>query len=111
MDILDYAAIRLLCRTCDHYYEVPLRDILLSHLIVHCGCPVPQETECPPVFQVRICENEVIETLETAWRAASHCAELAGGELVLIATEQKEIGTKQPTHSEEGANDVCTKCA
>ncbi len=111
MDILDHAAIRLLCRNCDHYYEVPLRDILLSHLIVHCGCPVPHETECPPIFQTRICDNEVVQRLQAAWRSASHCAELAGGELVLVAPEGKEISAKQPTHSQEGATDVCTKCA
>ncbi len=111
MDILNHAAIRLLCRICDHYYEVPLRDILLSHLIVHCGCPVPQETECPPVYQVRICDNEVVQTLQAAWRSASQCAQLAGGELVLVAPEEIKISTKQPTHSQEGANDVCTKSA
>ncbi len=100
MDILDNAAIRLLCRSCDQYYEVPLRDILLSHEIVHCGCPVPHETECPPVYQVRICDNEIVERLQKAWSEASYCAELAGGELVLLTAERKE-----------GANDVCTKCA
>jgi hypothetical protein len=109
MDILDSAAIRLLCRFCDHYYEVPLRDILLSHEIVHCGCPVPHETECPPVFQIRICDSKVVESLQIAWRAASHCAELAGGELVLF-TEDKESGAKHTTKSEQGANDVFTQC-
>ncbi len=111
MDILDDAAIRFLCRTCDHYYEIPLRDILLSHEIVHCGCPVPQETECPPVYQVRICDNEIIERLQSAWREASHCAELAGGELVLIALKENQGGAKEGIQSKEGANDVCTKCA
>ncbi len=111
MDILDHAAIRLFCRNCDHYYEVPLRDILLSHLIAHCGCPVPQETECPPIYQVRICDNEVVQTLQASWRSASQCAELAGGELVLLRTEDKESGAKERTQSKEGANDVCTKCS
>ena len=111
MDILDSAAIRLLCRSCDHYYEVPLRDILLSHEIVHCGCPVPHETECQPVFQVRICEHEVVERLQTAWSAASHYAELAGGELVLLVTKDSEKDTKPTTESNEGANDASSKCA
>ena len=109
MDILDNAAIKLLCRTCDHYYEVPLRDILLSQEIVHCGCPVPHETECPPVYQVRIFDSKVAEALQTAWRAASHCAELAGGELVVLPTQEKERA-KAGKESKKGANDACTKC-
>ena len=47
MNILDNAAIRLLCRSCDHYYEVPLRDILLSHEVVHC---VPPQLEMEKAF-------------------------------------------------------------
>ncbi len=53
MNILDAVSIRLPCNACGHIYEVPLRDVLLSHTAVRCGCPVTQETECPPVFQVR----------------------------------------------------------
>ena len=83
MDILDDAAIRLHCRTCDHYYDVPLRDILLSHEVVHCGCPVPQETECPPVFQIRLFRPEPVNALLNAWEELAHNAESAGGELVL----------------------------
>lgn len=111
MEILDSAAIKLLCRSCDQYYHVPLRDILLSSEIVHCGCPVPHETECPPVFQVRLCDTKVVERLQTAWREASRCAELAGGELVLLTANEKLSGTEHATESKEGANDVCTKCA
>lgn len=111
MNILDNAAIRLLCRSCDRHYEVPLRDVLLSHEIVHCGCPVPHETECPPVYQVRICDNEVVERLQTAWAEASHYAELAGGELVLLAMEDKLSGARSKIESKKGANDVCGKCA
>ena len=53
MNILDAVSIRLPCNACGQTYEVPLRDVLLSHIVVRCGCPVTQEAECPPVFQVR----------------------------------------------------------
>jgi hypothetical protein len=53
MNILDAVSIRLPCNACGQTYEVPLRDVLLSHTVARCGCPVTQETECPPVFQVR----------------------------------------------------------
>ena len=67
MNILDAVSIRLPCNACGQTYEVPLRDVLLSHTIVRCGCPVAQETECPPVFQVRLFDREPIEALSSAW--------------------------------------------
>jgi hypothetical protein len=50
MDILSLAAIQLQCFECGGSYLVPLRDVLLSHKILHDGCPVAAETECPPYF-------------------------------------------------------------
>src|ERR1035441_7857604 len=74
MNILDAVSIRLPCNACGQTYEVPLRDVLLSHTVVRCGCPVAQETECPPVFQVRLFDREPIEALGSAWErlASSH---------------------------------------
>src|ERR1035438_7787232 len=67
MNILDAVSIRLPCNACGQTYEVPLRDVLLSHTVVRCGCPATQETECPPVFQVRLFDREPIEALSSAW--------------------------------------------
>lgn len=110
MNILDFAAIKLQCRSCERVYEVPLRDILLSHEIVHCGCPVPHETECPPIYQVRICGDDAVKALQSAWTAVSRCAERAGGELVLLDSGAKLSG--QPsTKTNEGEENVCSQCA
>lgn len=111
MNILDFAAIRLTCRSCEQIYEVPLRDVRISHEIVHCGCPVPHETECPPVYQVRICGEDTVEALQSAWTAVSHCAELAGGELVLLNQGKKEGATQPLTKMNGGEDDVCSQCA
>ena len=54
MDILNSIAIRIRCLNCGGAYLVPLSDVLLSHQLLHQGCPVAQETECPPPFQVRL---------------------------------------------------------
>jgi hypothetical protein len=83
MDILSVAAIRLPCSWCGKSYEVPLRDILLSHKIMHEGCPAPVETECPPVFQSRLAPERLIKSLEQAWRRLERSAAGDGGELVL----------------------------
>src|ERR1039457_5246959 len=95
MNILDAVSIRLPCNACGQTYEVPLRDVLLSHTVVRCGCPVAQETECPPVFQVRLFDREPIEALSSAWERLGSGARAGGGDLVI-----------SPTKSQPTANDV-----
>ena len=51
MNILEALSVRIPCTACEQFYEVPLNDILLSHEMLEQGCPVHDETECPPVFQ------------------------------------------------------------
>ncbi len=84
MDILSVAAIRLPCSWCGEPYEVPLRAILLSHKIMHEGCPVAEETECPPVFQSRLVSEPALRALDQAWRRLERRAAADGGELVLL---------------------------
>ncbi|MGE5111321.1 MAG: hypothetical protein ACM3JB_10725 [Acidobacteriaceae bacterium] len=82
-EILDHAFIRMPCNACGETYEVPLRDVLLSHTVVRCGCPVHAETECPPMFQIRLFEREPIKALNAAWEQLSRRANLDGGELIV----------------------------
>ncbi len=95
MDILSVAAIRLPCSWCGASYEVPLRDILLSHKIMHEGCPVAEETECPPVFQSRLASQWAVKTLDQAWRRLERRAAAEGGELVLIGRKTERSETKK----------------
>ena len=95
MDILSTAAIRLPCSWCGGSYEVPLRNILLSHQIMHEGCPAPVETECPPVFQSRLASESAIKALGQAWRRVERRAAADGGELVLIGfNSERPVETK-----------------
>ncbi len=89
MDILSSAAIQMPCSHCGQPYSVPLSDILLSHKIMHDGCPVTQETECPPVFQSRLATQSAIENLRRAWRRLEKKAQQDGGELVLLRPGSK----------------------
>lgn len=95
MNILDTVGISLPCHSCGNTYQVPLRDVLLSHTILHEGCPVRQETECPPAFQSRLFERKDIEELERTWNQLEQRARADGGELVLMAGEAAE--ETQPT--------------
>jgi len=101
MDILASAAIQMPCSHCGQPYSVPLSDILLSHKIMHDGCPVTQETECPPVFQSRLATQSAIENLRRAWRRLEKKAQQDGGELVLLRPgSQSNIGASK----EEGVS-------
>ncbi len=87
MNILDNVGISLPCQSCGNTYQVPLRDVLLSHTILHEGCPVAEETECPPVFQSRLFERKDIEELQHAWDQLEQRAQADGGQLVLMAAD------------------------
>lgn len=60
MNILEALSIRLPCTACGQFYDVPLNDILISNQMLEQGCPLNDETECPPVFQTRLVGREVL---------------------------------------------------
>lgn len=94
MNILDAVAISLPCQSCGGNYQVPLRDVLLSQTILHEGCPVSQETECPPVFQSRLFEHGEVEELQHVWSRLENRARSDGGELVLLGVP--DLAETQP---------------
>lgn len=67
MNITDAIGIRLSCKACGQAYEVPLRDILMSHdLLEHEGSPISQDAECPPIAQVLLADDKDIADLLSA---------------------------------------------
>ncbi len=94
MDILAVVAIRLPCTSCGEPYFVPLRDILLSHQVMHEGCPVAEETECPPLFQSRLAAESAVKALDQAWRRLERRARADGGELVLMNPSSRRDQSK-----------------
>lgn len=90
MDILSSIAIRIHCLKCGGAYLVPLRDVLLSHELLHQGCPIAQETECPPPFQARLAPRPEIEALDRAWRAIEDRVRKHGGELVWVGSNPSD---------------------
>jgi len=99
-DILDHALIRMPCNRCGQTYEIPLRDVLLSHTVVRCGCPVREETECPPLFQIRLFDRESVKALDSVWEQLARRATSDGGELVLrgeIAAHEPSRPAQTPT--------------
>lgn len=90
MDILSAVAVKLPCKTCGEDYEVPLRDVLQSHELLHEGCPVMEETECPMVHQAALFSAEAVQALERDWNRLEQRAQKDGGRLVLRDGSQHE---------------------
>ncbi len=97
MNIVDSIGIRLKCRVCGQAYEVPLRDILMSHdLLDHQHCPTSADTECPPLAQVFLADDKDIVDLQRAWQRLQERARKDGGELVLMGiTEPNPASNKE----------------
>jgi hypothetical protein len=81
MDILDAIAIEIPCQVCGGRYEVPLKQLLLSHKMLHEGCPVPWTEECPPLSYSQLVDQEIIQELEIVWQRLEQHARGVGGEL------------------------------
>ena len=101
MNILDQIAIRLPCNACGKTYEVPLSDILLSHTMVRCGCPVSQETECPPVYQIRLFDRGTIKAFSNAWEKLAERARRDGGEIVFSNSQHPQASGRRCNNRKE----------
>ncbi len=83
MNILEAISVRIPCTVCGRFYEVPLSDILLSYRMLEQGCPVPEETECPPLFQTRLVPREVLRDFVKAWQQLENSVQRDNAELTL----------------------------
>ena len=83
MDILEAVAIELPCSACGGRYEVTLKQITLSQEMMHEGCPVQVESECPPVAYSGLVDQEVVRELQRVWARLEERAHEAGGEVRL----------------------------
>lgn len=81
MDILDIVGIEIPCRICGGRYEVSLKKISLSQQMLHEGCPVRAETECPPLFLSGFVDRGLIEDLQRVWARLEQEARAVAGEV------------------------------
>ena len=54
-------------QTCGGRYEVSLKKIALSQQMLHEGCPVRAETECPPLCLSGFVDQELTQDLQRVW--------------------------------------------
>jgi hypothetical protein len=83
MDILEFVAIEIPCVACGGRYEVTLKQVALSQKMLHEGCPIRVETECPPLAQSGLVDQELIQELQSFWGRLEEKVRGTGGELKL----------------------------
>ena len=82
-DILEVVAIEIPCSACGGRYEVTLKQVATSQEMLHEGCLVQVETECPPLAYSRLVDPELVQELQRVWVRLEEKARRAGGELKL----------------------------
>ena len=82
-DILEIVAIEIPCSACGGRYEVTLKQVALSQKMLHEGCPVQVETECPPLAYSGLVDPELVQELQRVWVRLEEKARGAGGEVKL----------------------------
>jgi len=81
MDILEMVGIEIPCRNCGGRYEVSLKKIAISQQMLHDGCPVRAETECPPLFISNFVDRELTRDLQNIWSRLEKEAHGVNGEV------------------------------
>jgi len=85
LDLLESAAIRVPCGACGQHYGISLRQVLFSRRMMHEGCPVHTETECPPLFHAPLADGEAVRDLERSWVHLAELLRATGLDLTLRA--------------------------
>ena len=89
MDILEFVAIEIPCSACGGRYEVTLKQVLLSQEMLHEGCPVQVESECPPLAYSGLVDQELVHELQGLWARLEEKAHGAGGEVRLRSRQSR----------------------
>ena len=90
MEILEAVTIELQCAMCGGQYEISLKQILLSQNMLHEGCPVEDQRECPPLFHADLADRELILNLQHAWLELEEKTRAGGRKLLLQRGQDKE---------------------
>ena len=98
MDILDAVAVSIRCNACSDEYQVPLKQILLSHQMLHEDCPVSDERECPPLHWSQLVDEQLVREFQNIWSRLEEGARKAGGELTILGERERGIKADSITH-------------
>lgn len=83
LDLLQHIAVRVPCAACGQYYDVSLRQVLLSQAMLHEGCPSCSETECPPLTYAALANEAALVDFERSWSRLFRQVRKTGFELTV----------------------------
>jgi hypothetical protein len=83
MDIFEKVAIEIPCAACGGRYELSLRQVMLSQQMMHEGCPVHADRDCPPRAYSDLVDEETLKELQRVWARLEVKAQGAGGQIRL----------------------------
>ena len=83
---LDDLQLELPCPQCGQLYQLSLGVIASSQRLMHDGCPVTDERECPPEFYGPLLEPGLIGDLEVLLERLATAAQSLGGHVVARQT-------------------------
>jgi len=84
VNILEDVGLELPCPQCGSVYRLPLKSIGISQRMLHEGCPLHDERECPPVFYGPLLESGLVDDLQAVWARLERGAQSAGGRMVIL---------------------------
>lgn len=87
MDVLEAVAVAMPCSACSNQYELTLKQVVLSQQMLHEGCSVSDERECPPLYWSHVVDEPLARELQSVWSRIEDCVHKAGGELKLVAND------------------------
>lgn len=85
LDILQHVAVRVPCGACGRYYDVTLREVLLSQAMLHAGCPASSDRECPPLTHAALADEAAVRDFERSWRRVIQQVNSIGLDLTVCA--------------------------
>ncbi len=83
MDILDCIFIVARCQGCGGTYEVSARVARSAATMLHEGCPVQNERNCPELSYASLIDPGALDALAEAWARVEATARARGSDVLL----------------------------
>lgn len=86
-NLLEVLGLELPCPLCGHFYRLPLKSVAISQRMLHEGCPVSDERECPPIFYGPLVAPSLLHDLQSSCARLAVRARELGGRVVALSSK------------------------
>lgn len=103
MDILDHVFLVAHCEGCKGSYEVSARVARSAETMLHEGCPVQNERNCPERYYASLIDPGAVDELARAWAHVEATARSRGSD-VLLRSESESVPLARAGTPSSGRN-------